>query len=412
MAPNTLSPFSSLFLLSIIFLLATTTIINNNNNNFLVHAKQFSNLKTLTISGFDSGATMATQLQFAHSSKVQGIAIFSGLPYYCIKNNLTRSEKCFKQANTIPVEELLDTIQRLFDYYLIDNPNFISLHKIYLQHGSKDRTITREALEKSKELYEALGVKSEYLKTNFDIPSGHALPSIDYTDKDTDKENKEDNKNNNCGEPLRKPYIQNCGVDVVGEALKFLITSLNIKFINETIKDLSADKLKKNLVKIDQRKFKSEYHLMNDFGYLYIPTECQKDETKCNHLHVAFHGCDQLGEEFMVYSGYNRIAELNNIVVFYPMSKPQDIYNPYGCWDFFGTENGDDFRSELYATRIGPQMTTVTLMIEDIGYFMDMKSITERHATEVLIGLALLIIGLIYKFTAPLFKSAPKPKQE
>jgi hypothetical protein len=74
--------------------------------------------------------------------------------------------------------------------------------------------LTVQAALKSKELYEFLGVSKSNIKTVLDIPSGHAMVSNDF--QSTDEKNK-------CGAKSERPYIQNCGFDLVGDALKFII---------------------------------------------------------------------------------------------------------------------------------------------------------------------------------------------
>ncbi|KAG2383153.1 hypothetical protein C9374_004490 [Naegleria lovaniensis] len=366
--------------------------------NSLETIPTFSNFKTLTFSGFGSGASMAVQMQFAHSKKVAGVASFSGLPYYCIKNNLTRLETCFKHTEQVTVDEIVDILQKLTYYNLIDDySESISSHRVYLQSGSQDKSLTQAAAIKSRELFEFLNVPKENIKTVLDIPSGHAMVSVDYSDSEKNK----------CGSEVQKPYIQNCGFDLVADALKFLLfQNDDQKFVNNKIAKKNEDLLN-NLFKIDQTPFASQRHLMGDYGYLYIPSACQKDETKCTHIHVAFHGCDQLEEEFALYSGYNRVAEQNNIVVMYPRSSIQDRYNPHGCWDFFGTENGDDYRSELYLARLGPQMQTVARMIEQAGHNMDMKKLLERSAAEVLLMLGAVVLIFVYQ----MYKLVISPSQ-
>ncbi|EFC39448.1 predicted protein [Naegleria gruberi] len=273
----------------------------------------FSKLKNLTVSGFGAGASMAIMMQVAHSQKVGGVASFSGLPYYCVKNNMSRLETCFKHTEKIPMSEFMEMFDKFIYFNLIDNLDHLPSHKIYLQSGSKDKSLTQQAALKSKEMYETLGVPKGNIKTVLDIPSGHSMVSVDYANAEK----------NQCGEKIKEPYIQNCGFDLVGDALKFVIGEDN--FVNEANFVASAE----NLFKIDQRPFDSERHLMGDFGYIYIPSACQKDETKCKHIHVAFHGCDQTGDEFPLYSGYNRIAEQNNIVVLYPRTAVQDRFNPH-----------------------------------------------------------------------------------
>ncbi len=52
---------------------------------------------------------------------------------------------------------------------------------------------------------------------------------------------------------------------------------------------------------------------------------------------VVIHGCLQSAESMALGSGWNQIAEKNNLVVFYPQA-PEGS-NPVGCWNWFLPEN-------------------------------------------------------------------------
>lgn len=52
---------------------------------------------SITTSGLSSGGYMAVQLHVAHSSIIEGSAIYAGGPYYCAQNSLAiAEEKVFK----------------------------------------------------------------------------------------------------------------------------------------------------------------------------------------------------------------------------------------------------------------------------------------------------------------------------
>jgi hypothetical protein len=81
-------------------------------------------------------------------------------------------------------------------------------------------------------------------------------------------------------------------------------------------------------------------------------------------------------------------------------------------WDFFGTENGDDYRAELYLARIGPQMQTVSRMIEQAGHYMEMKKLLERSAAEVLLLLGALVAIFVYQmYKLTMAPSTPSTKK-
>lgn len=239
------SAFMLVLLISGIFTMTTLCVVVQGQDtstlvkNSLDMIPTFSNIKTLTFSGFGSGASMAVQMQIAHSKKVAGVAAFSGLPYYCIKNNLTRLETCFKHTEQVTVNEIVDILQKLTYYNLIDDyAESIPSHRVYLQSGKQDKSLTQAAAVKSRELYEFLKVPKENIKTVLDIPSGHAMVSIDYIDAEKNK----------CGAEVQKPYIQNCGFDLVADALKFLLfQNDDQKFVNNKSANKNEDLLNNNV---------------------------------------------------------------------------------------------------------------------------------------------------------------------
>ncbi|HEV3011110.1 MAG TPA: PHB depolymerase family esterase, partial [Burkholderiales bacterium] len=103
---------------------------------------------------------------------------------------------------------------------------------------------------------------------------------------------------------------------------------------------------------------------MADDGYAYIPRAC--DTARCR-VHVAFHGCRQgvesIGEQFVRDAGYNRWADTNRLIVLYPqaMASYWSVYNPRGCWDWWG------YTGSRYATREGAQIRAVMAMVDRLG---------------------------------------------
>ena len=93
-------------------------------------------------------------------------------------------------------------------------------------------------------------------------------------------------------------------------------------------------------------------------GWAYIPSACNGGRAVCK-LHVALHGCQQnVSEVGMAYvrdAGYNRWAEVNNIVVLYPQTGSGATN---GCWDWWG------YDSENYAKKSGPQIKAISTMIQ------------------------------------------------
>ncbi len=55
-------------------------------------------------------------------------------------------------------------------------------------------------------------------------------------------------------------------------------------------------------------------------------------------LHIALHTCLQgkynIGSIFVDKTGYNQVADANDIIVIYPQAKATSGSNANGCWDW------------------------------------------------------------------------------
>jgi poly(3-hydroxybutyrate) depolymerase len=108
---------------------------------------------------------------------------------------------------------------------------------------------------------------------------------------------------------------------------------------------------------------------MSDTGYAYIPKSCASQICR---VHVAFHGCEQgatqIGNLFYSTTGYNELADSNNIIVLYPQVQASDLipYNPKGCWDFWGYSSPNQFAPNFYS-RQAPQMGAVKAMLDRLS---------------------------------------------
>jgi poly(3-hydroxybutyrate) depolymerase len=109
---------------------------------------------------------------------------------------------------------------------------------------------------------------------------------------------------------------------------------------------------------------------MADEGYVFFPESCESGGCR---VHVAFHGCRQstrqIGVRFVENAGYIEWAQSNRLIVLFPQIVPRYgwigglswIFNPRGCWDWWGYTDAD------YATREGRQIKAVQAMIERLG---------------------------------------------
>jgi hypothetical protein len=157
---------------------------------------------------------------------------------------------------------------------------------------------------------------------------------------------------------IGKPFINNCNYSVSYTILQHIYGDITPAS--------SSMARPQNLLEFEQSEFTGSHGRMaglDNIGYLYVPTACQNKEIVCR-LHIAFHGCwmsrGVIGTQFVEHSGYNKIAEVNNIIVLYPQTRRSFLFprNPSSCYDWWG------YTSEDYATQRGPQMAAVKGMID------------------------------------------------
>jgi hypothetical protein len=105
---------------------------------------------------------------------------------------------------------------------------------------------------------------------------------------------------------------------------------------------------------------------MSPFGYVYVPEAVEKGAPA--RIHVVLHGCKQgynyvdyvygrpdidnqppYGNRYITTTGYNELADSNNIIVLYPQAQASDdgaTQNPDGCWDWWGYSSTDPRRPD------------------------------------------------------------------
>ena len=295
----------------------------------------------MTVSGLSSGAYMAVQFQVAHSSSVKGVGAVAGGPYYCAQGSLwTALYSCMTPGYFTPlpqVEGLRAEAERLASNGRIDPTAGLAAARAWLFTGTNDATVTRAVVEGLQAFYASYKAATVLVR---DKPAGHAMPTEDAGEKD-------------CA-ATGPPFINDCDYDAAGALLQHLLGTLTPP----------AAAPGGRLEPFDQRPFGGYAISMDDEGYLYVPKAC---ETQRCRVHVAFHGCRQgrgeVGERFAREAGYNRWADTNRIVVLYPQAIARWwwIYNPKGCWDWWG------YTGAQYHTKDGPQIRAVKAMTERLS---------------------------------------------
>jgi len=295
----------------------------------------------LTVSGVSSGGYMAVQMHVAHSSRVKGAAAIAAGPYYCAQGSLwTAMRNCMRPGGWSPlpdVNALKAATDRFAREGAVDPTRNLAAERVWLFSGTRDRTVGPQVVEALGTYYSLYNAKLVFVK---DKPAGHAMVT--------------ENAGNAC-DANEPPFINDCDYDAAGEMLRYLLGPLAPR----------ASRASGRLLAFDQSEFADVYSIsMAGTGYAYVPAAC--DANVCR-VHVAFHGCrqnaDAVGERFVREAGYNRWAETNRLIVLYPQTIARYwwIYNPRGCWDWWG------YTGERYATKDAPQIRAVMRMVERLG---------------------------------------------
>ncbi|OMH29192.1 hypothetical protein BGP75_20265 [Motiliproteus sp. MSK22-1] len=328
-----------------------------------------------SVSGISSGGYMASQFHVAYSTELTGVGIVAGGPYFCAGSDstagadlnpfqpyvVTATTTCMNpckwafwpfvgwcESIMLPDGEALAARAQAFAADgLIDDFSGLVNDRVYLFSGGLDETVVTGVVNQAKGFYLAAGVPDSAIRFDLHPGAQHAFIS--------------DNINRGC-DVHGAPFINNCdGYDQAREILQHIYGNL---------KD-NADVLTGTMLAFDQSEFvpESQFSISSlaETAYAYVPNDC---ETKSCRVHVAFHGCRQSAAEFDTnkvffrdLSGYNEVADTNQIIVLYPQIRSRDElnvspYNPKGCWDFWGYTGSGFYKKESI------QMTAVSSMIK------------------------------------------------
>jgi len=298
----------------------------------------------ITVSGVSSGAYMAVQMHVAHSTRISGAGAIAGGPYYCAQGSLfTALYNCMKPGNWTPVPAvalLKAQTELVARANHIDATSNLARSRAWLFTGRADDTVYPAVVHALHEFYAAYQAQVMLVS---DQPAGHGMVT--------------ERAGNACGSSA-PPFIVHCEYDAAGQLLRFLLGSLAAPAAKESGR----------LMQFDQRRYAGDdAHgiAMDDAGFVYVPARCAKERCR---IHVAFHGCKQgaaeIGERFVREAGYNRWADTNALVVLYPQAIKRyspSLFNPRGCWDWWG------YSSAAYHTREAPQIRAVMAMIERLS---------------------------------------------
>ncbi|MCB1887822.1 MAG: hypothetical protein KDH20_09470 [Rhodocyclaceae bacterium] len=338
-----------------------------------------ADLSHSSVSGLSSGAFMTVQLHLAHSSTFVGAGIIAGGPFRCAESfraaaaiaedawTLNALYVCMNplipQAAPDP-EKLARMARETAAKGLIDPVEHLRDQKLYVFTGSADKVVDSSVVRTTRAFYRQLGVPDAAIQFEDGLPAGHSIIT--------------DNPEDNPLDANRPPYLNNGGFMQSRRILEHLLGPLKPP----------VERLSGRIVRFDQTEFFDDdpRASMSDFGYAYVP-KAVEDGAPCR-VHIALHGCKQgydyvnfvngrpdlensvpYGNRYYTTTGYNEVADANNLVILYPQARGTDsptTQNPDGCWDWWGYTAEDPSNPDYYSKN-AIQIRAIHRMLERLG---------------------------------------------
>ncbi|MCQ4162849.1 hypothetical protein NON00_23385 [Roseomonas sp. GC11] len=332
-----------------------------------------------SVSGLSSGAFMTVQLHLAHSASFMGAGIIAGGPFRCAEifraSALIAADAYVQNALYLAMNPLIPQMApnaaRLAEAARtaaaageIDPIAHLADDRIYIFTGSRDTVVYSDVVARTREFYELLGVAPGNILYRDDVPAGHSILTDNPADTATP-----DNQ---------PPYINYGGFMQSHDILRHIYGPLNPP----------AESLTGRLLRFDQTEFfgGEARASMSEYGYAYIPRAVEEGAPA--RVHIVLHGCKQgynyinfvngrpdranqppYGNRYITGTGYNHMADTNNIIMLYPQAEGSDggrLQNPDGCWDWWGYTALDVNRPD-YASRSAIQIRAIHGMLSRLG---------------------------------------------
>jgi poly(3-hydroxybutyrate) depolymerase len=297
----------------------------------------------ITVSGLSAGAFMAHQLLVAYSDVFAGMGSIAGGPYLCAEGTLAGAITYGMKGEPAPnVDFLVAQTQALERFEAVAPLSNLKDKKIWLFHGTEDTTVSKATVLALQDYCEKF-TTAKNIKLVDTISAPHTMPTDEFDAKRV--------------KFYDETYIADCGYDAAGELLKHLHGKLNPRVTPVG-----------QMLPFRQSEFipGAQWHGMSLVGYVYLPTAALEGR-QCG-IHVALHGCNQyegkLGRIFVENAGYNAWAEANDLIVLYPQAVATvnwRVFNPKGCWDWWGHDDA------AYFTRSGRQQRAIVGMLNRLS---------------------------------------------
>jgi len=195
------------------------------------------NSSTIGVSGFSSGAMMATQFHVAFSKSISGVGAFAGAPY--LYTSLPSDEAIYEETLGLADAGRIDPVENIRD------------DQVYIFHGTLDSIVPWELGQRIGKFYSRF-MDEDHIELKDDIEAGHGFPSA--------------NEGGVCSQVGPPNYVNFCNYSGAAELLKKVLGP-----INENI-----DQKEYSLSDYDQNMFATNGDAnangMDNQGYVFVPS--------------------------------------------------------------------------------------------------------------------------------------------
>ncbi len=287
----------------------------------------------VTVSGVSSGGYMAVQAHVALADRIGGAAVIAAGPYHCAEGSVATALGPCMSGDGLDTPKLVEQVRAAAASGAIADGSELADSAVWILHSPEDTVVASGVSRGLAEFYTAF-VPADRIAFIEDVDAAHGWPTID------------------AGAPCLEmggDFVNACGYDAAGEMLTHLYGELSARSSTPPAPDTAG-----------LGAYFGAGSGVADSGFVFVPDACRSSADGCR-LHIAFHGCRQ-GEEFVEdrfarQAGLNEWAATNRIVVVYPQIE-SSMFNPQGCWDWWGYTDSD------YDRREGRQVRGVLAIID------------------------------------------------
>ncbi|KAA0162558.1 hypothetical protein FNF28_04651 [Cafeteria roenbergensis] len=268
----------------------------------------------ISVSGISSGAFMAVQMHISYSQMINGAGILAGGPYWCAQDTVALAlTACMTDPELISPFYLEGIVRATALSGFADDTRHLANSRVWVMSARNDTVVDTGVVKAAADLYSAfLTDPSSQIEADYTHDGEHSQITVGY--------------GNPCT-TLGLPYINACGFDAAGAALKHLIR-------RELVPAVPGAAPQGTMTKFSQAAF---------VGALFTD---------------AF-GLQDSGY-FVYHSGHIPWADANGIIILFPQAK-SNLLNPKGCWDWWA------YTGTAYASNVGAQTLTVKRIMDSLS---------------------------------------------